>query len=262
MEFMHFQGFIWGEGGYAPPPPPPPKMSSEMLLPSLGIFLNEPLTSTGTNSFCVMLFFFRLSLKREPDGVVVRKYKDPSGAKSQLRTSKSHEDLLTPFTSCSMDSISNSTYGTHSDSKIWTPQPHHRPLASRHSLQVERHSGAGMVGVEGSHVLAGTNHKLSDGPRSGHWIQFKVEDSPVPPRGRKTSTLPVTRGGSFSSSHSATEIRRRRSDSEHDPSLRQGKTLAIPTPLQAAVVVNSRANHSAPVAVRGRHKKSHSLGTK
>ena len=237
-------------------------MSSEMLLPPLGIFLNEPLTSTGTNSFCVMLFFFRLSLKREPDGVVVRKYKDPSGAKSQLRTSKSHEDLLTPFTSCSMDSISNSTYGTHSDSKIWTPQPHHRPLASRHSLQVERHSSAGMVGVEGSHVLAGTNHKLSDGLRSGHWIQFKVEDSPVPPRGRKTSTLPVTRGGSFSSSHSATEIRRRRSDSEHDPSLRQGKTLAIPTPFQAAVVVNSRANHSAPVAVRGRHKKSHSLGTK
>ena len=194
--------------------------------------------------------------------MVIRKFKEcsASGIKSQLRTSQSHEDLLTPFTSGSMDTA-HSTYGSHSDSKIWTPQPHHRPLVLRHSLQVEQHSHTGVANCVGTGGSSGKTDRFRDGLRR-QWIEFKVEESPVPPRARKTSTLPDTRGASFSCQPSSgAEIRRRRSDSEHDHCLRFGKSLAVPTPFQAAVV-NSRPHHSAPVAVRGKHKKSHSLGTK
>ena len=71
----------------------------------------------------------RLSQQLEPDPVVLRKPRsttcttnDNPSPTQQLRTSKSHEDLLSPFSKSAMDSL------TAADTKLWTPQPHHKQL--------------------------------------------------------------------------------------------------------------------------------------
>ena len=91
----------------------PPNVFRHAFVP---IFLNEPLTSAGINGFCVMLFFFRLSLKREPDGVVVRKYKDPSGP---LRCQVSAPYLKEPRGP--PDPIHFLFYGLHLQFDLWDP---------------------------------------------------------------------------------------------------------------------------------------------
>jgi len=244
---------------------PFPPFFSLFLLLSLSPLLCFPLFSFSPSpSLCFIPRLFlpptRLSLRREPEPVVVRQRKNVKSlghtAKSQLRTSKSHEDLLTPFSSNSGDSLT--TVVSHSDPKVWTPQASHRELVTRHSSpQIERRGTlAGYLGP--------SYPSLSESE-----IQVTVEGSPSTSRSKKTSTLPTSRGSSFSSSGSggsrpvsrASSEKRRKSLSDNDSS--EARKLPEFLPLHPEPLF--RKPHLSPTLrlkkQRG-HLKSQSLGNK
>ena len=225
------------------------------------IFLFLPSLSHPSFSLPLYLILPRLSLRREPDPVTRRKGTGGQSlggmAKSQLRTSKSHEDLLTPFTSISLDSLSTS--GSHTDSKVWTPQFQRRELATRHSSipQIE---------IQG-------NSPNYPGPSfaslSEHQVHITIEDSPSLSKKLKTSTLPSSRGESFSGSCSSgsgppsrtSSEKRRRSMSDNS----QWKPLELPLPPEPPTNVFKKPHLPSPSLKWRRergHLKSHSLGNK
>ena len=178
-------------------------------------------------------------------------------AKSQLRTSKSHEDLLTPFTSISLDSLSTS--GSHTDSKVWTPQFQRREMGTRHSSIPEIEKQRNSTNYFGPSFAS-----LSE-----HQVHITIEDSPSLSKKLKTSTLPSSRGGSFSESCSSgsgppsrgSSEKRRRSMSDNS----QWKPMDLPLPPEPPTSVFKKPRIPSPGLKwrreRGHHK-SHSLGNK
>ena len=195
-------------------------------------------------------------------------YPRPSSA---LRTSKSHEDLLTPFTSAAAAARDSSNHtpsdSAHSSAKIWTPQPQLRSRALRHTLgdastdEIKRESLrfsaimsdddlAGDVQVTVYHTSPessgkGRSHTL---PRESDFLgEWPPRDPFQPPSSSSSSSSSAT------SSHSNV----RGSESAGTP-VKEG---VVNPPPSAPPVVGRKPGES-PSQWHRRHRKSFSVGTK
>ena len=229
-------------------------------------------SSNTRASFPLYLTLYRLSLKREPDQVQLRRTTvaaitplKPGGA---LRTSKSHEDLLTPFSSGTLDSQTPhpSLETSNSATKVWTPQPHHRALVLRHTL---RDNSSREIGKESVRLSAILNDEELNGD-----IQIKVDSSPEADLKRLSRTLPL-RGGSFTNGwpsrdpfQPAPSSSSSSSTTSSKSNVRGSESAGTPVtefhhfpPPSAPPVVGRNPNES-PSQWKRQHRKSYSVGAK
>lgn len=237
-------------------------------------FLKRSNTSRhlSTPPFCISLLSLslsRLSLKREPDLVQLRRATPTSTPirPSALRTSKSHEDLLTPFTSAATRDSAPSD-PTLSSGKVWTPQPQTRSRVLRHTLGDASSEEIKKESVRLSAILNDDEDLSGD-------IQVTVYHSPAPSTKGRSFTLPREGGysgewpphdsfhpapsSSSSTSSSATSSRTnvRGQESAGTP---VKETVTQPPP--SAPPVMGRSPRESPAQWHRRHRKSFSVGTK
>ena len=173
-----------------------------------------------------------------------------------LRTSKSHEDLLTPYSSGTRDSHNHGSSSV-SPGKVWTPQPHHRTLTLRHTLGDGSSEEVRRESVRLSAIL-------NDDDLMGD-IQIRV-DSPEPER--KRQTLP--RDGLFSdwlpqkpfqpaSSSSSSSATSSKSNVRGSEAAGTPVTDVLNQPPPSAPPVFGRKPNDSPWK---HHRKSFSVGTK
>lgn len=183
---------------------------------------------------------------------------------STLRTSKSHEDLLTPFSSGTRDPFNHTSLEPSNPSgKMWTPQPQHRTLSLRHTVGESTGDEIEQRAVRLSAIL---NDEMLAGD-----IQVKVDSSPEVDVKQLSHTLPsgflsedLTHRDPFqpassSSSSSAASSRTnvRGTETGGTPVM---EVLKQPPP-SAPPVVGRKPNDS-PSQWTRRHRKSFSVGTK
>ena len=208
-----------------------------------------------------VLFIFRLSLQLEPEPAALRKKpRVPNSISSSsqqpsppvLRTSKSYEDLLTPFTTNGIVNPSSITTGAPSSSSSrQMPEAHHKVLKSRHSAGVLDQPLPDDIIFDGSR---------SNSVFSETQISFQIDES-SPASVKKNATLPsVLRGASLSGllpQHFEHPERKSKSLSEQAALLNPPPDVKIAAPNLAKKMLGSPG-------ARGKrgHKKSHSLGTK
>ena len=198
----------------------------------------------------------RLSLKREPDLVQLRN--TARAKQGTLRTSKSHEDLLTPFSSSALDCHNHSSLESSSSAtKVWTPQPQPRSRSMRHT--VGSTSDVQETSVRLSEVF---NEEELNGD-----IQIRVDSSPEMSSMKRRSTLPA---GVDSDWLSALPLDQGPSSSSAS-SLVSSKNTRGPArltnlnhflPPSGRLAVGKPSAESPPSKWRRSHAKSHSLGTK
>jgi hypothetical protein len=211
---------------------------------------------------------YQLSLQREPDLVQLRRATPTTTATARpspaLRTSKSHEDLLTPFASAATRDSAPSD-PTHSSEKIWTPQPQQRARALRHTLGDASSEEIKKESVRLSAILNDEEDPSGD-------IQITVYNSPAPTTKGRSFTLPregehsgewrppfhPAPSSSSSSSSSATSSRTnvRGSETAGTP---VKETVMQPPP--SAPPVMGRSPRESPAQWHRRHRKSFSVGT-
>ena len=181
---------------------------------------------------------------------------------STLRTSKSHEDLLTPFSSGTRDPTSLEP--SNPSGKMWTPQPQHRTLSMRHTVGDSNGDEIEQRAVRLSAIL---NDEMLAGD-----IQVKVDSSPEVDVKQWSHTLP---SGSFLSEDLSPRVPFQPASSSSSSSaassrtnVRGPETVGTPVvevlkqpPPSAPPVVGRKPNDS-PSQWTRRHRKSFSVGTK
>lgn len=212
--------------------------------------------------------YVRLSLKLEPDLVQLRHPPPTTTARpssSALRTSKSHEDLLTPFSSGTRGGDSaHSSAGPSSSvlaGKVWTPQPQHRTLTLHHTLGDVSHDNIKRESLRLSAILNDDDELPGD-------VQITVyQNSPdIEVKGR-SQTLP--RGTEFSGEWPPRDSPPCSSCSSSATSSKSNvrcpgtpvKDIIYHPPPSAPPVVGRNPNDS-PSQWRRHHRKSFSVGTK